>query len=233
MEKMEKIKLFYINLERRPDRKAFIENQLKNIKCVDFERFEAIDGKRLIDFGVNNTEFSYFKKANFLKTQFSKNIIGNFLSHFRLLQKIVEENIPIAIISQDDMQLYNNFEEELAQVIKELPEDAELVNIAFHKSAVYEKVIPWDLKNQTRDTNNLCRKISENIGIGHESVNPCSSMYIVTQKGARNFIEHIETNGVFTATDHEMNIYLKRKNIYYFSRLVLATGAQLGSDVFS
>jgi GR25 family glycosyltransferase involved in LPS biosynthesis len=197
------------------------------------ERYTAIDGKRLFDFGISKSELLLFRKANFMKSKYKNNIIGNFLSHLRLMKKIIDEKIPISIISQDDMLLGENFETEVKNVVNNLPIDAEIINIGFHKHAVYEKVIPWDLKGQKRETNDHYESsVNKYVGRGRESTNPCSSTYIVTLKGAQNFVKYIEKMGVFRATDHEMNNYLIKKNNYYFSTLVLSTGDEHGSDVF-
>ena len=137
----------------------------------------------------------------------------------------------MAIIMQDDLLFCDNFKEELEEVINHIPEDAEFVNLGFHKMAVFNKVIPWNLKNQNRDINEHCN-IKINEFVGKFNMNPCSSMYIVTLDGAKNFVAHIEEHGVRRATDHEFNRYVFSKGINYCSRLVLATGADLGSDVF-
>jgi GR25 family glycosyltransferase involved in LPS biosynthesis len=225
------MKLFFINLDRRPDRKRFME--LQKLTWIVAERYTAIDGKRLFEFGISNKELLLFQKADFMKSKYKKNIIGNFLSHLRLMKKIIDEEIPISIITQDDMEFGENFETEVKNVMNNLPIDAEIINIGFHKRAVYAKVIPWDLKGQKRETNGHYKSnVNEYVGRGKESTNPCSSTYIVTLEGAKNFVKYIEDMGVFRATDHEMNHYLIKKNIYYFSTLVLSTGGDHGSDVF-
>ena len=77
------------------------------------------------------------------------------------------------------------------------------------------------------------KNINEYICILNDTINPCSLGYIVTLQGAINLIEFFNKNGFFRATDWNYNDYLKFKNIYYGSRLVLATGnPNFQSDVF-
>lgn len=75
--------------------------------------------------------------------------------------------------------------------------------------------------------------INDYVCILNETVNPCSLGYIVTLKGAKNLINHFNTVGFLRATDWNYNDYLRRKNIFYGSSLVLCTGnPNLGSDIF-
>jgi predicted O-methyltransferase YrrM len=57
--------------------------------------------------------------------------------------------------------------------------------------------------------------------------------YILTRKGAQNYVNYIIQNGFKYAADFDMTNYLIEKNIYYGSRYVLVTSnPRLGSDIF-
>jgi hypothetical protein len=67
----------------------------------------------------------------------------------------------------------------------------------------------------------------------NDTVNPCSLGYIVTLQGAKNLIKHFNEIGFRRATDWNYNDYLRSKNLFYGSRLVLCTGnPNFGSDIF-
>jgi hypothetical protein len=79
------------------------------------------------------------------------------------------------------------------------------------KYASYNTFIPWDLN----DPNNCMIKnnITKGICILQDTVNPCSLGYIVTLNGAKNLIEHFETNGFYRATDWNFNMYLIEERV--------------------
>ena len=75
--------------------------------------------------------------------------------------------------------------------------------------------------------------VNSYISILNDTVNPCSLGYIVTLNGAKNLINHFNTNGFLRATDWNFNDYLRSKNIFYGSNLVLCTGnPDFSSDIF-
>ena len=101
-----------------------------------------------------------FRNVDYRTQNFSKRIMGNQLSHYYILKEMVEKNYNYIIIFQDDIQLRNDFKKELEKVINNIPENAEIINIAFHKYAAYNQFIPWNL-NQ-RDEEKEMSKININ-----------------------------------------------------------------------
>lgn len=222
--------IHYINLNSRKDRRDHMVRQFKQQEITNYERFEALDGNTLRQYNISVDEICLFKDCDYKLQPFYKNIVGNQLSHLRVLEKIANGSMTHAIVMQDDMVLKKDFKLCVENIIRNWPHNAEIVNIGFHKQAILDKVISYDLENQTEE--HIKETINPYIGVIHYSVNPCSSAYIVTKKGASNYIKHVFAKGVHRATDHEFNEYLKAKGIYYGSRLVLCTGAQMGSDIF-
>jgi hypothetical protein len=110
-----------------------------------------------------------------------------------------------------------------------IPDDAEIVNVGFHKRAVYSYFEAWDFNDGIL----VGTMVNEHICKLDHSVNPCSLAYIITRRGAINMIEHFNQTGFLRATDHNYNHYLISKNIFYGSTVVLCTGNPvLGSDIF-
>jgi GR25 family glycosyltransferase involved in LPS biosynthesis len=224
---MDKIdKLFYINLFRRPDRNEhfLLECAKANIPPNKIERYEAVDGKKL-----ENEIPALFRNADYINEPFVKNIIGNQLSHYNILQEMVKREYNHIIICQDDVIFKNGFLDYLEKVVRSIPENAEIVNIGFHKCAIYAYFEPWDLN----DVSLLGVPLNDNICNLHATVNPCSLAYIVTRQGAINLLEYFNKTGFLRATDHNYNDYLLSKNIFYGSIPVICTGnPALGSDIF-
>lgn len=234
MEKIEKV--FYINLERRSDRKThFLQSCLLDaqIPTNKIERFEALDGKT---YNPTEEEQKMFLNCDFLNKPFYNNIVCNQLGHYYILKKIIENNYNYAIICQDDVYFRKDFQMYIADVINNLPSDAEIVNIGLHSYALYQHFVPWDLSGSSNDDYIKIGKVKMNDYICKfkNGVNPCSLAYIVTLQGAINLVEYFDKNGFKRATDWNFNDYLSSKDIFYGSLPVLCTGnAELTSDIFT
>lgn len=230
---MEKIsKIYYINLDRRPDRHEHFLKQChdNNIEYDKIVRFKALDGNTYV---FSHEEKNMFTNVDYRTCDFSKRIMGNQLSHYYILKEMIEKNYNYIIVFQDDIQFRNDFKKELEKVIHNIPDNAEIINIAFHKFASYNQFVPWNLNQRDEEKSMAKININDNICILNDTVNPCSLGYIVTLKGAQNLINHFNTCGFLRATDWNYNDYLRKKNIFYGSSLVLCTGnPNLGSDIF-
>lgn len=242
---MEKInKIFYINLDERIDRNTHTLDQfnIHNIPKDKIERFSAINGKT---HNFIKDELNMFKKSDF-NTKFinpyivTKKLMGNQLSHFNILLEMKKRNYNNIIIFQDDVILKNDFIKYIDEIMKDIPENAEIVNIGMLKKASYDISEPYDLSKDIIDNSIIENKVTNfvyqyrvwNSESGHR-INPASLAYIVTKKGCNNLIEYFYKNGFNYATDWNYNLYLQSKNIFYGSKYVLCTGNnKFISDVF-
>ena len=156
--------------------------------------------------------------------------LGLFIAHY-----FKKDKFKTILIFQDDIILRNNFINYIDELVNDLPKNTELVNIAFHKFASYNVFVPYDLNNCHDDEEQMIKKkINNNVGILNDTINPCSLGYLVTLEGAKNMVNYFRTYGFFRATDWNYNEYLLRKNIFYGSTRILATGdPNLGSDIFT
>jgi GR25 family glycosyltransferase involved in LPS biosynthesis len=230
---MEKISMmYYINLDRRPNRNEHFFNQCiyANIPFSKIKRYQAIDGST---YQFTEEQKAMFKKVDYKNHSYEKNIMGNQLSHYNILLEMIEKEYEYILICQDDVIFRKDFNKELNIVMADVPVDAEIINIGFHKFAAYNQFIPWDLNQRTEDAVMTKKVINKGICILTETTNPCSLAYIVTLKGAKNMVQHFNKIGFLRATDWNYNDYLRNKNIFYGSRIVLCTGDNtLGSDIF-
>lgn len=228
-------KIFYINLDRREDRKSHMCNEFKkhNFQEDKIERFVGIDGLEIQNFSVTENEWNYFKNSDFNRHHNKNSLIGNQLSHCRILEQIIKEDIKLSLIFQDDVKLLDNFNYELNKIVDNMPDNTEVIWFGFHKYAVRATFVAWDLINQNKETNNhYDTSVNSEVGVCKRAYNPCSTAYLITLDGAKNFMKHIYENGCKQATDINFNNYLFEKNIQYCSKLVLCTGCNFGSDVF-
>lgn len=107
------LKTFLINLDRRPDRLMFVKQQLVSLG-IAFERVSAVDGSCLTD--AQKAIFNQQRFALECKRKVVDGEIGCALSHQAVWQQMVAENIPYALILEDDVQLKPELASLLADV---------------------------------------------------------------------------------------------------------------------
>jgi hypothetical protein len=246
---MEKInKIYYINLDRRPDRNEHFLNQCAkhSLPPTKIQRVQAVDGltfeftDKIYNMFINCDFFrtlKYYKEIGLNKAKYqvaetsAKRIMGNQLSHYMILNDISNNGYEYSIVFQDDAKFNNNIVEYIDNALQYIPEDAEIINVGINKFADGSSVIPWDFEKDT-DVDIAKEFINEYICKLKKDVNPCSLAYIVTKKGAINLVKHFSKVGFLKATDFNFNDYLIKKDIFYCCRNIMATSENLGSDVF-
>lgn len=232
---MEKInKIFYINLDRAPERKEHFLNQciIHNIPSEKIERFDAIDG---LMYEFKKNELSMFRRADFLLNpeNILKKIIGNQLSHYYVLKNIIKNKHQYSIICQDDVKFKPGFIEHIDNIMNHFPENAELINIGLHEFAEGSDFVEWNFNNGN-DDEKVCKiLINDYVSIWNDNLNPCSLAYIVSLEGAKKIVTHFEMFGFRKTTDYNFIDYLINNNIFYGSNCVLATtNTEFESDIF-
>ena len=246
---MEKInKIYYINLDRRPDRNEHFLNQCAkhSLPPTKIQRVQAVDGltfeftDKIYNMFINCDFFrtlKYYKEIGMEEAKYqvaetsAKRIMGNQLSHYMILNDISNNGYEYSIVFQDDAKFNNNIVEYIDNALQYIPEDAEIINVGINKFADGSSVIPWDFEKDT-DVDIAKEFINEYICKLKKDVNPCSLAYIVTKKGAINLINHFSKVGFLKATDFNFNDYLTKKDIFYSIRNIVATSENFGSDIF-
>lgn len=135
-------KVYVISLDRTPKRLSFVKQQLDRFH-IEFEHFHAIDGKymrisdqkgdKLNKMQKGSTYFiecPKYKGAGFRFFFSEQNLTpgecGCFLSHRAIWQDIARKNIKRAIIFEDDVTLFDNFEETLSEIVPNIPQDVDI-----------------------------------------------------------------------------------------------------------
>ena len=80
------VPVFVISLNRSMDRRAMVTKQMKHLN-IDFEFFEAVDGRSLNDTDIGAVDFTLAKE--FCGHDLSMAEVGCALSHIRLYEKII------------------------------------------------------------------------------------------------------------------------------------------------
>ena len=223
--------LFYINLNRRSERRQHMEQQLRNFSdTFHVSRFVAFDG--------TSYNFSPDDKRHFRERWFSHMVefdvpstsnpalMGNILSHYTLWKTLLRTGDPFCFIMQDDVQLFSDFGAELQRVTRTLPNGTFVVWIGLtHHHAPGENQHAWPVEEDydpdlfsSRDSD-----LPNTIGRCYDRINPCSTAYVLTREGAEHLVHEVESKGFPCVTDCFMNEVLLRLNKHFISRKVLCT----------
>jgi GR25 family glycosyltransferase involved in LPS biosynthesis len=222
---------FLINLDSATNRWEHFLDQVRRLQSpVYIKRFSAIHGDSHV---FTEQESKLCENLDCRYQEYANRVKGNQLSHYYILKEIVERQIPYAIVCQDDVMFCDDFLAKLTNTLKNVPKDAEMINIGFHKEAYYSYFVPWDFNDESAKSSHLKSFVNNQIGIISDYMNPCSLAYIITLQGATNMIEYFDRVGFLRATDQNFNVYLREKNIFYGSNPVLCTGTTIfGSSIF-
>ncbi len=172
--------VFVINLKQDTDRRAIMQDRLEPTG-VPFEFIDAVDGRK---FDLANTPcYNRAKRLRYFGRDMIGGEIGCLLSHLKIYEKMNKENIPYAVILEDDVV----FEPEFKSVLEKL----------------CETHVPWDVVRflgSEKVYARGCRKIAplfEKYWMARLPTAPGGAHgYILTLKAARIMIKHMKTNWV-------------------------------------
>ncbi len=108
------MKTYLINLDRSPERLAFMRGQLERLG-MQFERFPAVYGKALSP-EERAKGFSRVRSFIASKKRLSDAEIGVAMSHVGCYRRIVDEGEPYALVLEDDVVLSDGFPAALSRV---------------------------------------------------------------------------------------------------------------------
>ena len=254
--------VYYINLQRRPERDQHMRHQLARLPEGRFtaHRVQAIDGasheftrEQVAMF--DDSYFAYFNKSGNVRRPGLETphpdvsgilhrlpAMANALSHYGIWQRVARGSDPFAIVMQDDALLSHAFADDFGKLLDELPRDAWVVWLSLHnvvrnpsgRGPAHLVGFPIDSVYDP-DTYSTSPKHTSRIGNCIPLYcNPCSGQYLLTRAGARQLVAHAESSGFNRATDIWMNQLLIQHGKHYIARPLLGTVAtQFGSDIFS
>lgn len=195
------LKLFVINLDRRPDRLARMTEILAGAG-LKFDRIRAVDGAELSSDEVNRLGGDSCAP---------RGETACFLSHRSCWQRIVDGDIPFAAIFEDDV----HFGTDVATVFRTsdwLPEDADIIKLETMRRRARIDKTPIAF-------------------VGHRTLHrlhtfhPGTAAYIVTRRGAEKLLA--ESQKFDTPVDHFMfNFALRGAKAFSIFQVVPAVCCQ-------
>ncbi len=128
----ENMAMYYINLDRSPNRKFNIESMCKKHN-INPERFPAIDGK-LLDLDDPKYEKMLKKIKWWFLIENRKNVghFGCYLSHMEIFKKFLKTDKDYCFILEDDAEiLVSNIKYEITKNMKNLPKGWDILLLGY------------------------------------------------------------------------------------------------------
>jgi GR25 family glycosyltransferase involved in LPS biosynthesis len=113
------VPVYYINLDRSPQRKKFMENQFDRYNITNYKRITGVDGKQLKNTFKDNINGTTFTN-NY--PELTKNEVGCLLSHLKAIKTAYDNNLDQVLILEDDSSLDLMFfwEDKLTSLLNKL-----------------------------------------------------------------------------------------------------------------
>jgi GR25 family glycosyltransferase involved in LPS biosynthesis len=206
------MKAFVINLKRRPDRLAqFFERcPLKEIEIV-----EAFDAKNVES--ENKKERKLYNEKINLRLPGER---GVFISHLRIWKKIVDQNLPEALIFEDDPY----FNKDFLKIYESIPKTETLTFLGGRFEDNFHMPIGSFIKVSDQLVKHSYNSWKPAY---HDRTAHC---YIISYKIAKFFIELFNITTDFTPVDHFIVKSLRNLDIPVYSSVPLVCWSPLVGD---
>ena len=215
------IPTFVINMEKDKEKWAMMQKNFHS-SPLQLERFNAIVGKEIRndpDANISNT----------CRMFCTDGMIGAMASHLTVLEMIVDQHIPKAIVLEDDVSPIPEFNEILLKVWNNyLPDDFDLVMMGYAFGHIYPEK-DWFSKLMNflvGSKNRIPRQVNEYIHVPYNLLG--AQGYIISWKGAKKLLDKIKK--ISYHVDHVM--YSSDINLYVIQPFLLKhDGAISGSSL--
>jgi glycosyl transferase family 25 len=121
------MKVISMTLRRAPERGEYIERHLKRLK-LDYQLVDCIDFK---DYTDEEYQKLYNAEAVAQNPYWTKGVIGCTLSHLKIYDAMIAQNIPVALVLEDDAMLPPDIASILDRIEAEIGGD-EVIALSFH-----------------------------------------------------------------------------------------------------
>jgi len=181
------VPVLVVNLDRSPERWDSCQEEFAR-EHVKVERFPATDGKAMSEQEIAAVATG---PAQWFCT---KGMLGCFLSHRRIWQKVVDEQLPAVVVLEDDVRLMPQFGDKLRRLISELPEDWEVCLLgAIGCISPEVEALPMKFYSFCtgggRKSPGKTRRVSPSAFVPHRPAG--THAYIVSQRGAQRLLKDL------------------------------------------
>jgi GR25 family glycosyltransferase involved in LPS biosynthesis len=224
------LKTYVVNLKKREDRREEMKKLFSNINFNNYEFFEAVNGSEI----ALTLEIKNLFEGNDFGNR--KGMIGCALSHYNLWLKLAQDRSnEYYIIVEDDIEISNNFSEELKKAIILLNNNLNTLNNIDFLYLGYSKYDDSENKYYDETGELQIKEINIDNFVGG------TFGYIATKKGALKMLKIIEEEGIKYGIDWLMrkkskylngplNLFTIQPNII-FSEWVRTSDSNIDSDI--
>jgi len=182
---MDKIDLFYINLDHRTDRNDLMIKNWEGIVCLN---------------RVKGTVFSEHKFGT----------AGCYESHRKILKMLCIENInreqqQLCIIAEDDIIPSQSFRDKLEVILSEIPRDWDVLMLGYSISERSKYNFAYSQSN--------CKRVSNNIAKANEHV-LSGTCYMINPKFYELMLEEYKKEAYGQDLDSMLMVIQKKFNVY-------------------
>ena len=222
-------RIFVINLDRSKERWENMKDQELRLNNIKLERVSGVDGFLLDKEELNKREMITPFCLNFC----SMGMIGCWLSHLKVWKKVVDENLPYAIVLEDDTIFPENYSNKINGLLPLIPENADIVLLGCSVGGRDDASL-----NLVEQSFSLFYKPRDYASINQEIIIPKmfvgSYAYLITQQGARKCIKemgkanyHIDHD---ISKNKKLNLYAVRKQNEWFKTFSSSNTSTLNGE---
>jgi len=192
----EVIPKFIISLEKDKERTTYLKNEVypkltNYFKCSAFDAEEDDPNEVLKDNNICVSD-TFVEKCNLGQ-------LGCFLSHFQLWKYIIEQKLDLAIILEDDVKIYKNFNRIIDTIHENLPVKFDYVHLFIHPD---KQNIEY-LEGKEGDI----IPAEDNFG---------TVAYLISQRGAKRLIKLTEMLKIQAPVDRQINFCIQHNFLKAF-----------------
>lgn len=169
------IPVYVISLARSHDRRSMVAKQMQHL-AIDYSFIDAVDGKQIDSQILKQVDFEQAKA--FCGHELSLGEVGCAMSHIKVYELMVAQNIKRCVVLEDDIYLHMHFKALVSSAINQTNDD---IIFLHHGKAKYW---PW-MKKLTQGYR-LAKYISPS-KTSHRGIISTAG-YIITLTGAKKLL---------------------------------------------
>ena len=124
--------IFYINLDRRPDRRKHMEKAFAD-QGLAVTRHPAVDAKQIVLSDPKYDKHLKHTREWYLEDPKRQGHFACFLSHMEILKECASRESPFVVIFEDDAQfLGTDFKDRVHENMQNVPDDWDIVLCGYH-----------------------------------------------------------------------------------------------------
>jgi GR25 family glycosyltransferase involved in LPS biosynthesis len=218
-----KIKTVVLNLDRRPDRWETFEKFAVEAKFLNYERFPAVDGTKL----VSTPQLQKIFDGNDYRMRIG--LVGCSLSHFKMYTDLINnDEYDSYLIFEDDIEFTPDFEYKFNHLLKQLKTvEWDLVFVGHHTRDPNNKEVLSKDKLSTIEKWDKYKSFTQSLG--------GTTGYLISKKGAEKFLDFVNSYTMINSIDTMLQNSANTLKVYYTNPHLIFSecfrGDQIDSDI--